>query len=111
MAKAKLLIDPSDYNKTSISLVQKSGKVMFKNISGKKRDSGKLIKAVDSLLAENKIKLGDLSDIKVKTEGGSFTSQRIAVTVANALSFSINKSSKVIIPKYSAPPSITVKKD
>lgn len=49
-----------------------------------------LVSAIDQCLKEQKITPADLKGVAVLVGKGSFTSTRIAVTVANTLSYSLN---------------------
>ncbi len=49
----------------------------------------KLLAAVEAVLKMKKIKLKDIEAIEVENRGGSFTSLRIGVAVANALGFAL----------------------
>jgi tRNA threonylcarbamoyladenosine biosynthesis protein TsaB len=84
--KVILQIDTTMSNRTEVSL----------EINGKKDNisqesavwtSQVLLPIISKILEKNKIKLSDLSDIKVKTGPGSYTGIRVGVTVANALGF------------------------
>ena len=84
--KVILQIDTTMSNRTEVSL----------EINGKKDNisqesavwtSQVLLPIISKILEKNKIKLSDLSDIKVKTGHGSYTGIRVGVTVANALGF------------------------
>jgi hypothetical protein len=56
---------------------------------GERASGEKLLLAIDEIIKEAKIKLTDLKKIEVENKGGSFTSLRVGVTVANALGFAL----------------------
>lgn len=60
-----------------------------KEIKGEKRQAENLLKGIDLILKENKIKLEKIRGIGAVTGPGSFTSLRIGVTAANTLSYAL----------------------
>lgn len=66
-------------------------------------------------LQEQNIKPEDIDEIEVNPGPGSFTGTRVGVAIANMLSYAldikVNGSMTPVEPIYSAPPSITKKKD
>lgn len=91
---------------------------------GSRNQAEQLLASVIKLLAENKIKLSEITQIEVVNVGGSFTSLRIGVVVANALAYGLGIEVKgsdgqflagleydIVEPQYSSEPSITIKKE
>lgn len=109
-----------------IALYDNNKLLIEKKISAPRQQSEKLIPAIDKLLKSKKIKLSDLSNIKVENYGGSFTSLRIGVITANALAYAlkipveasskINKKNKkfglysIVEPVYDREPNIGISK-
>lgn len=91
--------------------------------------SENLLIEIEKLLSKNKLKYSDLFGINVYQGPGSFTGLRIGISLANALSYSLNipiigstqenwiksginellkgKNQKIVIPEYGALPHIT----
>lgn len=86
-----LKIDTSNNLMTSIEL-EKSGRSF--NIEEKRGKPGdqNVLRLIEKILKDNKIKLEDLNSIEVNTSSGSFTGLRVGVAIANALAFGINVS-------------------
>lgn len=109
-----------------IALYDKAKLIVEKKISAPRRQSEKLLPAIDKLLKSKKIKLTDLKKINVENYGGSFTSLRIGVITANALAYAlkipveasskINKKNKkfgvysIVEPIYDREPNIGISK-
>lgn len=106
----RLYIDSTDNTKTIIRLDDKE----FMRHVESPRDQDVLGFLVHCLEAEN-IRPEDLDCIEVNPGPGSFTGTRVGVSIGNALSYAleikINGSFTPVEPIYSAPPSITQKKD
>ncbi|MDD4902458.1 MAG: hypothetical protein PHE24_04975 [Patescibacteria group bacterium] len=58
-------------------------------IEARRVQAEKLLMAVETILRKKKIKLSALEAVEVENKGGSFTSLRIGVAVANALGFAL----------------------
>src|SRR5687768_14392700 len=86
--KPILHIDTSQANKIKVRLAQ-NGDVSTKE-SEQKFGSQVLLSLIQDLVSESKIKLQDLTAIKVVTGPGSFTGLRVGVAVANALAYSLD---------------------
>lgn len=69
---------------------------------------------LNGLLEKKGKTLDDVSEIEVNPGPGSFTGSRVGVAIANALAFAlkikVNGQQPPILPVYSSPPNITVKK-
>lgn len=87
-----------------------------------------LLPNIEQLLFKSNITFSELNAIAVNPGPGSFTGTRVGVTTANSLAWSLdipvlatskgelplilkqNEYSKPVVPRYSTPPSITVRK-
>jgi tRNA A37 threonylcarbamoyladenosine modification protein TsaB len=70
--------------------IKADGKIVAQcKIEAERVQAEKLLLAVEAILQEKKIKLNDIKAIEVENKGGSFTSLRIGVAVANALGFAL----------------------
>jgi len=84
-----LFIDTT--NEPMIRIMNNSFSIVDEYIFGNRNMiSEELLIKIENLLSENKIKKRDLSGIIVNTAAGSYTGQRIGVTCANFLAFSLN---------------------
>jgi len=76
--------------------------------------------ALDKILKEKGIVLGSIKEVVVHNEGGTFTSLRIGIIIANALAFALKipvkgskgaslktKDFQIVEPFYSGKPNIT----
>lgn len=123
-----LIIDTSDNEIIKLSLAKEDGVVFkTKKIKAHRSQAEKLLPAIEKIVLEVKTSLQKLSKIKVVHEGSSFTSLRIGVLTANALSYALNipvetfnsdnKSVKkiddfnIVVPKYNRDPDIKIKKN
>lgn len=112
-------------NKDIIVALKKGDDIVAQIIEPSERMQAELLlPTIEKLLKKAKIKLTDLTAIEVNNHGGSFTSLRIGVVTANALAFALGipvsgvdkkdiKSKagvKIVDPKYSFEPQITLKK-
>lgn len=79
-----LLIDTSDNQKTIVGL-EVDGKKYFLKAKSKAFMSQTLLSLIDKILKKNKLKLIDLTEIKVNPGPGSFTGLRVGIAVANSL--------------------------
>lgn len=75
-----------------------------------------ILSAIEEFLTQEKINLQDLTEIEVAPGPGKFTSLRVGVAVAQALSFALNipingqPAGSSIEPEYGAEPNITQSK-
>lgn len=113
-------------DKIEVKIVQGKKELASKSVSARSQQSEKLIPAIIRLLHEVKIDITKIRQIKVENYGGSFTSLRIGVTTANALSYAlqipvagvVNAEEKtsaklpfcVVKPMYDRNPDITISK-
>jgi len=79
-----LLIDTSDNQKTIVGL-KVDGKKYFLKARSKVFMSQTVLPLVEKILKKNKLKLIDLTEIKVNPGPGSFTGLRVGTAVANSL--------------------------
>lgn len=120
-----LLIDTSDKEKINLRLEKKLGKkielVASLSLAAPRSQSEKLLPAIKNLLKKSKLDLPDLSEIRVTSSGGSFTTLRIGIATANALAYALkipvypsdqggkikkSRSLKIVAPAYDREPSI-----
>lgn len=90
-----LFLDTHDKNVTIILF--KDGKILnsFNSVSNNKH-SVITLPAIRSILEKSNISVNDLNELIVVNGPGSFTGERIAVTIAKTISFSLNIPIKVI---------------
>lgn len=79
-----LSIDTSDNKKTIVELDGERLEVAF----GLK-SSQNLLPAINRLLRKKRVKLSELTEIRVNTGPGSFTGLKVGVSVANALGYAL----------------------
>ena len=106
----RIYIDSTDNLK---SIIRIDDKEYTRNVESP-RDQDVLGFLLNCLEKEN-IKPEDIDEIEVNPGPGSFTGTRVGVSIANmlgyALEIKVNGSFTPVEPIYSAPPSITQKKD
>ena len=108
----KLYIDSSNNLKTIIKLDGREYVTEYES----PRDQN-VLGAIQDVLDAEKKDFVDLSEIEVFTGPGSFTGLRVGISIANALSFSLNipingqESGTTILPKYGKKPNISRPKD
>ncbi|MGE5425916.1 MAG: hypothetical protein ACM3PZ_02495 [Bacillota bacterium] len=100
--------------------IERDGKFVKKRIKAERKQAEKLLPAILSLLAREKLTWKDVKGIKVNNEGGSFTSLRIGILTANALAYALEipissfsgkdvfrfKGGKAVKPRYNGEPNI-----
>lgn len=106
----RIYIDGTDNKKTVIRI---NDREYTRNVDSP-RDQDVLGFLLQCLDKEN-VKAEDIDELEVNPGPGSFTGTRVGVSIANALGFAleikVNGSFTPVEPIYSAPPSITKKKD
>lgn len=130
-----LIINTCLADQMELILAEKQEQFKLKKIKGKFSQSEKLLPAIDVLIKDNKAG-GKLKGVGVVTGPGGFTSVRIGVAVANALSYGFKipvvglrkdqfdgnndlvakvlklqksaKSGKLVMPYYDREPNITM---
>lgn len=85
----ELFIDTSQAAEMIIGLRSTGKFLVRKKISAPRRQSEKLLPAIDRLLASRNFTLRDLRQIAVVNQGDSFTALRIGVLTANALAYAL----------------------
>lgn len=117
----QLYIDTTKDNKTIFVSIEDKGQVLAEmEKEAEFRQAEALIPLIRDLLESARVELGQLSLIKVKNEGGTFTNLRIGVAVANALGFALGipvegiageakklEDFSIVEPKYDREPNIT----
>lgn len=98
-----LYINTSDNKKTEVA-ISFGGKKISKTAENN-WTSQVLLVLIDTLLKDHKLKLTDLTEIKVHTGPGSYTGLRVGAAVANTLSFLLKipvngKKDTQVIPIY-----------
>lgn len=99
----KLYIDTTNNLRTIVKLDNKQLIKTYK--SPRSQD---LVTAISELLTRENKTLKDITAIKVNPGPGSFTSLRVGIAVANALSFALNLKQRHATAHYGQPPSITL---
>lgn len=115
-----LYIDTTENNHIILKLSDQGREVASLKEEVSRAQAEKLLPALEEILKKNKLSLKDISEIEVNNNGGTFTSLRIGVTVANALAFSLNIPIKgttgrtlkksdlnIVNPKYNSEPKIS----
>jgi len=106
----RIYIDGTDNKKTVIRI---NDREYTRNVDSP-RDQDVLGFLLQCLDKEN-VKAEDIDELEVNPGPGSFTGTRVGVSIANALAYAleikVNGSFTPVEPIYSAPPSITKKKD
>lgn len=84
-----LYIDTTEKNRVYLAL-KKDNKVI-KKIERKtaKAQAEKILPLIDELLEKTNFKLSKVKEIEVKNEGGTFTSLRVGVIIANSLAYTL----------------------
>lgn len=85
----ELYIDTSQAAEIVIGLILKGDFLIRKKVKAPRRQSEKLLPAIDKLLSDRNFSLSDLKRIVVVNQGDSFTSLRIGVLTANALAYAL----------------------
>lgn len=123
-----LYLDTTERDSFQVALVDKGKVLKHKTVLSVRAHSEKLLQTINRLLVQSKKSVKDISGIAVVRGPGSFTSLRVGVATANALSYAlaipvvgvkpscnlarieplfIKKKSGIILPKYGQPPHIT----
>ncbi len=82
-----LIINTADDKSIEVMLAKNQDDFKLKKVSGERRQSEKLLAAVEKLLTASKVTAKKLKGIAVVSGPGGFTSVRIGVTAANALAY------------------------
>lgn len=84
-----LVIDTTEKDLIIVSFVDKNIKHQ-KRIKAPRQQAEKLLPQIVKIMQKLDIVWDDLREIKVQSEGGSFSSLRIGVLTANALAYALN---------------------
>jgi tRNA A37 threonylcarbamoyladenosine modification protein TsaB len=84
-----LYINTMEKNVVEIGFKNGDDFLLLSKITVERTQGEKLLPAIDKILKKNKFKLKDIEAVEVKNAGGSFTSLRIGVSIANALAFAL----------------------
>ncbi|MFH1772841.1 MAG: tRNA (adenosine(37)-N6)-threonylcarbamoyltransferase complex dimerization subunit type 1 TsaB [Patescibacteria group bacterium] len=85
-----LHIDTTKNNQVVIAVKYNNKQIITKKLAMLRKQAEKLLLEIDKLFKNKKIKLKDIKKIEVKNKGGSFTSLRIGVIIANTLGYALN---------------------
>lgn len=89
-------------------------------IKAERKQAEKLLPSLEKMMKKHKITWSQIKEIKVQSEGGSFTSLRIGILTANALAYALRipvgalnndavfnfKGGMAVNPKYKSEPNI-----
>ena len=81
----ELYINTSDSQEIEVRL---NGKAF--RTKAREEKSQKLLKFIDQILKKQKMKINEITKIKVNTGPGSFTGLRVGLSVANAIGWALN---------------------
>lgn len=84
-----LYINTTEKDLVQIAIKDGNREVAAKEFKAQYCQAEKLLPAIGKMLSNKKIKLSDLTRIKVENKGGSFTALRIGVVTANALGYAL----------------------
>jgi tRNA A37 threonylcarbamoyladenosine modification protein TsaB len=84
-----LFLNTLDNKQIEVCLCKGRQVLVCQKIPAERTQAEKLLAAVEAVLRKKKIRLKDIEAVEVKNRGGSFTSLRIGVAVANALGFAL----------------------
>lgn len=79
----KLTIDTSKQEETTVALLSKNKQVA--TLTEKKVNTQLVLPLIEKMLAEQHMKLSDITEIEVNIGPGSFTGLRVGITVATTL--------------------------
>ena len=85
-----LIINTSKDSEMDLILVKSKTDFQLINLPAYRRQSEKLLSAIDDFMKINKVKLKQIKGIGVVTGPGGFTSVRIGVVCANTLAYALN---------------------
>lgn len=98
-----LYINTSDNKKIEVAVLLEGKKIS--KTAENNWTSQMLLPLIDQILKANKLKITDLTGIKLYEGPGSYTGLRIGAAVANTLSYLLSipingKKNKIVIPEY-----------
>lgn len=82
-----LFINTAQSDRATVGLIQGRAFLIKKTFNSKFRESEKLLPEIDNLLKKTRRRLADLTGLIVVNGPGSFSSLRLGISVANALSY------------------------
>lgn len=88
MKQLKLCINTSNSDKVIITLCD-GEKIVEKSQENIVRKNEKILLLIENILRENSKEISDLTALEVTTSGDSFTSTRVGISIANALSYAL----------------------
>lgn len=100
-------IDTSDNTKAKATLSSESYEYSLSSRSDSGKRSQEALLLIDQILKKANIALSDIDKIQVTKGPGSFTGLRVGISIANALSFCLQKKlnekelGEIEIPEYS----------
>ena len=104
MKKVVVFIDTSASDSIRVG-IEKDGKTVEK-VAERKSQAQMVLPVVEELLKSQKLKLSDITEIKVHTGPGSYTGLRVGLAIANMLGFLLGVSinglpvGKQVFPVY-----------
>ncbi len=85
-----LFIDTTIKDKIKLELWKKKKCLGKKIIKTKRSQAEKLLLGVEKILVSHNLQISDIKKIKANNYGGTFTSLRVGVATANAISYALN---------------------
>lgn len=101
----KLFIDTRDSKKV-IARLEIGAKKFESNSTSQNNRPESIVNLIEDVIKKAKVTASDIDEIKVEEGPGSYTGLKVGASVANALSFALNKKingneiGKIIEPKY-----------
>ena len=84
-----LFIDSTSRNEVKITI--KTSRGNFEKIGARTTEADVTLLTIEKLLQESGLNINEIDDIQIKEGPGSFTGIRIGVSIANTLSFALEK--------------------
>lgn len=84
-----LFINTAQSDRATVGLIQGRAFLIKKTFNSKFRESEKLLPEIDNLLKKTRCQLADLTGLIVVNGPGGFSSLRLGISVANALSYAL----------------------
>jgi len=97
-----LSIDTSDSTQTTIRIIRAGAEKKYEEATSENK-SQNVLPLMMQALKQEKLTLGEITEIKVNPGPGSFTGVRVGVTVANTLGWVLGipvNGKKIELPKY-----------
>ncbi|HPX64493.1 MAG TPA: tRNA (adenosine(37)-N6)-threonylcarbamoyltransferase complex dimerization subunit type 1 TsaB [bacterium] len=122
MGKYTLFIDTVSRPGVLLALKREGDIVAQDFYPGNREQAETLLPSIKQLLADADLKLSNLERIEVVNHGGSFTSLRLGVVIANALGYALGvpvrgttgqpflaSGYQIVVPEYISEPNITLR--